>query len=116
MRKRMSLKRKFLRYKWQRYFKLERQGTWRRARGIDNKIRMKKKGWPMRPTTGLRTMVMIRGYHPSGVKYIVVNNEKQLKKAKELGLAVYISSRIGLNKKLKLTKLSNDLGIEVLNG
>jgi large subunit ribosomal protein L32e len=113
-----SVKPQFLRYKWQRYFRLERQETWRRARGIDNKIRQKKRGYPPRVTTGYRSPKAIRGFHPSGLKPVHVRTISDLTELDKLKSRVilYISAEVGLNKKLQILKKASEMGFRVANG
>ena len=54
----------FTRLESWRYKRLK--GVWRKPKGIDNHMRLKRKGWPKSVTVGYRSPKKVRGLHPSG--------------------------------------------------
>ncbi|BDC19346.1 50S ribosomal protein L32e [Acidianus sp. HS-5] len=108
----------FLRYDWDKYFKLERQEKWRRTRGIDNKTRLKLKGFPPPVDPGYRKPKIIRYLHPSGLRPVVINNVKDLENiAKSKGEVIaIISSNVGFKKRLEIIKKASEMGIKLANG
>ncbi|AWR97299.1 50S ribosomal protein L32e [Acidianus sulfidivorans JP7] len=109
---------KFLRYDWDKYFKLERQEKWRRPRGIDNKTRLGYRGFIPLVDPGYRTPKSIRYLHPSGLKQVVVHNVSDLDKIKDKKneIIVTISSNVGLRKRLDIIRKAKELGLKLTNG
>src|SRR3990170_4134244 len=66
----------FLRQESWRYSKLSE--SWRRPRGLDNKMRRKIKGWPPTVSTGYKGPKAARGLHPSGYREVLVHNAKEV--------------------------------------
>jgi len=61
----LNLKRpKFVRQESWRYVRVS--PSWRKPRGIDNKMRVKLKGYPKLPSIGYRNPKLVRGLHPTG--------------------------------------------------
>jgi large subunit ribosomal protein L32e len=113
MRKRRRIK--FERYGWQRKKKLSK--SWRRPRGIDNKMRGHIAAKGARVQVGYRRKKEERGLHPSGVREVLVFNTNDLAQAEtaEEELAVRIASRVGRRKKEVIEEEAAKLGIKVLN-
>ncbi|AWR99397.1 50S ribosomal protein L32e [Metallosphaera hakonensis] len=109
---------KFLRYDWDKYFRLERQERWRRTRGQDNKTRLRIKGFPKPVMVGFRTPASIRHLHPSGLKEILINNVKEVESlaTKKDQVIIRISSQVGLRKRLEIIRKAKELGIRICNG
>lgn len=104
---------KFRRQESWRYDKLSE--SWRRPKGLDNKMRKEKKGAPPRVKVGYRTPRAIRGVHPSGLRPLIVSNIEQLDELKDRDLIVVISSRVGRKTKRAITDKAASLGLRVAN-
>ena len=115
-----SKKPEFLRYDWDKYYRLERQETWRKPKGRDNPMRLELKGYPPKVKVGYRTPKDIRGLHPSGLIPVYVRNEKELMKVANSNekekIIIIFSSTLGLKKKLELVEKAKQLGLKVANG
>lgn len=103
----------FIRQESWKYVRLKE--NWRRPRGIDSKMRLKKKGRPKMPNIGYRTPRIIRGLHPSGFKEILVYNPSQLNNVNPDREAIRIAGTVGRKKRLEIIKKADELGIRVLN-
>jgi large subunit ribosomal protein L32e len=100
---------KFIRRNWNRFSKLgkkrKKKQVWRRAKGRDNKIREKRKGYPVK--------VMIGFKQTQKPKPILVNNVNDLKKIKK-GKKVIIG-KVGMKKKIEIIKKAKKEGIAIQN-
>ena len=104
---------KFRRQESWRYKRLKE--NWRRARGIDNKMRKRIKGWPKSPRVGYRGPREARGLHPSGYKEVLVHNADEVEKVDPETQAVRIAHTVGARKRVEITARSHERGIHILN-
>ena len=94
--------------------KKKRLGTsWRKPRGLHNKLRQQvaAKGKLVRP--GFGSPKAVRGFHPSGLPEMLVNNVAELEKAQ--GYAVRIASPVGMKKRMDIQAKEMEMGLRVLN-
>jgi large subunit ribosomal protein L32e len=94
--------------------KKKRLGTsWRKPRGLHNKLRQQvaAKGKLVRP--GFGSPAAVRGFHPSGVPEVLVNNVVELTLAQ--GCAVRIAAAVGMRKRLEIQAKAAEMGLKVLN-
>ncbi len=101
-------------FKQQDYFRYKRLGIkWRKPRGRQSKLRIKKGGSGRKPSVGYRTEKtkrnMIRGF-----KAFNVSNVPQLEKLPE-NSAIIISSSVGSKKAVEIYKAAVEKGFTVLN-
>lgn len=88
---------------------------WRKPKGIDSKMRLKKKGRPISPTVGFRTPKSIRGLHSSGFSDTMVCRVEDLKNLEPESQAVRIARGVGGRKRMEIIKEAEKLGLKVLN-
>ena len=88
--------------------------SWRRPRGIDSKMRVKKKGRPKSVEVGYRSPKIVRGFHPIGLEEKLVHNVEDLKDVAQ-DQVVRIGHTVGLLKRLKITEKAKELGLHVVN-
>ena len=103
----------FVRQESWRYKRLKE--SWRRPRGLDNKMRRKIKGWPPTVNVGYRGPKATRGLHPSGYKEVLVYNTEGLKKIDPKTQAVRIAHTVGKRKRAKILVEARKKKITILN-
>jgi large subunit ribosomal protein L32e len=108
-----SKKPEFIRYESWRYMRLRK--PWRKQIGLDNKARLKMKGWEVSPRIGFRSPREARNLHPSGYKEIMVYNVNDLGKVDPKEYAIRISHQVGTRKRMLVLGKAEELGLKVLN-
>ena len=89
--------------------------SWRRPRGLDNKIRRKIKGWPPGCSTGYKGPKIARGLHPSGSREVIVFNVEDLSKIDPNTQAARIAHTVGKRKRALIIAEAKKLNIKILN-
>jgi large subunit ribosomal protein L32e len=89
--------------------------SWRRPRGLDNKIRRKIKGWPAGVSVGYKGPKIARGLHPSGYREVLVYNVKNLSAVDPNAQAARIAHTVGKRKRALLIAEAKKLDIKILN-
>lgn len=103
----------FIRYGSERLKRLET--TWRKPKGLDNKVRLGRKGYLPAPNPGYRSPKNIRNIHPSGFFDMLVSNPSDLEKLKPDIHAVRIRHTVGLKKRLEIAKAAKEEGFKLIN-
>ncbi len=89
--------------------------SWRRPRGLDNKVRRTIKGWPPVPCFGYMGPKVARGLHPSGYVEVLVHNVAEVAKLKVETEAARIAHTVGMKKRVLIIAEARKLGITILN-
>ncbi len=103
----------FIRQESWRYKRLDE--SWRRPRGLDSKMRLRRKGWPLSPNVGYRSPKELRGLHPSGYREVLVRNVKELENLDPEIYAVRIAHTVGERKAIEISSRAGELGLTILN-
>lgn len=113
-RKKISARRpKFVRQESWRYKRVKK--SWRKPKGIDNKMKEKRKGYPSMVNIGYRGPKAVRGLHPSGYQVVHVANIYELDDVDKETEAVMIKRTVGMRKRQDIIDTASDLGLKVLN-
>jgi len=89
--------------------------SWRRPRGIDNKVRRKVLGWPASPSTGYKGPNVARGLHPSGYREVIVCNVEAVATIDAATQAIRIGRTVGKRKRALIIAEAEKLQVKVLN-
>jgi large subunit ribosomal protein L32e len=103
----------FLRPESWRYDKFSE--SWRRARGLDNKVRRKILGWPASPSTGYKGPKVARYLHPSGYREVLVYNAESVAAVDPNTQAIRIAHTVGNRKRALIIAEAEKLQIKILN-
>ena len=104
---------KFLRQESWRYIRVG--NSWRKPKGTDSRMRLRKKGWPSIVKIGHGGPAKARGLHPSGFNDILVFTEEELERLNPETDAIRLSSGLGARKRREIVDRANELGLKILN-
>ncbi len=114
LRKKINKKRpSFRRVESWRYVRVK--DSWRKARGIDSRTRIKSKSGVKSPSPGYRGPKKIRGLHPSGYEEVRVVTIDDLSTLNNKKHAIKISTQLGVKKRIRLIDYAKNRGFKVLN-
>jgi len=88
---------------------------WRKPRGAGNKKRMRWKSCGPSPRVGYKNPADVRGYHPCGMKEVLVKNESELDGIDKKITAIRIASAVGKKKRIAIEEKAKQIGLKVLN-
>ena len=108
--------RKFIRRDWKKLSRLGRKRknkqTWRRAKGRHNKVREKRKGYPIKVMIGFRKRKAEREMLDDK-KPIIVNNLREIEMIKNGEVAII--GKVGNKKRIEMLKKAKEKKIPVYN-
>jgi len=114
LRKKINKKRpSFRRVESWRYVRIK--DSWRKARGIDSRTRIKSKSGVKSPSAGYRGPKKVRGLHPSGYEEVRVHNINEMKDLNNKKHAIKISTNLGVKKRISVIDYAQSRGFKVLN-
>ena len=98
-----------------RYWRIGRDGAWRRPRGLQSKQRRHYGYRPRIVRVGYRSPARVRGLVPSGFRPILVRTTDDLEGIDARTQAAVIARTVGTRRRLVLEEEARRLGIRVLN-
>ncbi|HLM91602.1 MAG TPA: 50S ribosomal protein L32e [Thermoplasmata archaeon] len=98
-----------------RYFRIGRDGAWRRPRGLQSKQRRHYGYRAQLVSIGYGSPAKVRGLSPSGYRPILVQSDAEIEGLNPKVEAAIISRRVGTRRRLGLEETARKLGVRVLN-
>jgi large subunit ribosomal protein L32e len=114
VRKKLNSKRpKFLRTETWKKKSFQNDPKWRKPRGKDNKMRMKRSGKQPLVSVGYRGPKEVRGTHASGLKEVMITNPGQLDGLENV--IIRINATVGNKKKIEIVKKAVKSNLKIAN-
>lgn len=98
-----------------RYYRIGRDGAWRRPRGLQSKQRRHYGYRAEIVSVGYRSPARVRGLVPSGFAPVIVHTKNELDGIDARRQAAVIARTVGTRRRLVLEEEARKLGIRVLN-
>ena len=96
-------------------FKSSIKARWRRPRGKHSPMREYHKGRGVRPHPGFGSPAAVRGLVLDGKVPVLVSNVSELEGLDKSKVAVIVSGRVGMRKKMAILRVLSEKGLSVLN-
>ncbi|PIO06185.1 50S ribosomal protein L32e [Candidatus Micrarchaeota archaeon CG08_land_8_20_14_0_20_59_11] len=90
--------------------------SWRAPRGIDNKLRIERRGVGYVPKIGWRTEKATRGLRGGKVAEAVVSNVKDVEALKGRKAVARIAAGVGELKRAYMRRRAKEIGVSLVNG
>ncbi|KXJ12175.1 60S ribosomal protein L32 [Exaiptasia diaphana] len=109
-------RKRFIRHQSDRYKRVGE--SWRKPKGIDNRVRRRFKGQYLMPSIGYGSNRKTRHLMPDGFKKFVVHNVKELEVMMMLNrtYACEIAHNVSSRKRKEIVERAQQLAIKVTNG
>ncbi|MHB1435200.1 MAG: 50S ribosomal protein L32e [Thermoplasmata archaeon] len=98
-----------------RYYRIGRDESWRRPRGLQSKQRRHYGYRPEIVSIGYRSPARVRGRTPTGFRPVLVRNSSEMERLDRERDAAVIARTVGTRRRLILEEVARKLGVHVLN-
>ena len=98
-----------------RYWRIGRDGAWRRPRGLQSKQRRHYGYRAEIVSIGYRSPAAVRGLVPSGFRPVLVRTNEEIERLDARTEAAIVARTVGTRRRLTLEETARKLGVHVLN-
>lgn len=98
-----------------RYWRIGRDGAWRRPRGLQSKQRRHYGYRTQIVSIGYRSPAAVRGLVPSGFRPVIVHTPEEIEHLDVRTEAAVIARTVGTRRRLTLEETARKLGVHILN-
>jgi len=95
--------------------KLRLGNKWRKPKGIQNKMRLKLRGYRRNVSKGFKSPRSVRGMSSTGLEMIKVFTKVELDRVDPATLGVIVASTVGKKKRLDILKSAIEKNITIIN-
>ncbi|XP_073235006.1 large ribosomal subunit protein eL32-like [Porites lutea] len=108
-------KKRFIRHQSDRFYRVK--PSWRKPKGIDNRVRRKFKGMYIMPSIGYGSNKKTRHLMPDGFKKFIVHNVKELEVLlmANKSYAAEIAHNVSSKKRKEIVERAQQLAIKITN-
>jgi large subunit ribosomal protein L32e len=89
--------------------------NWRKPKGLQSKMRLRKKGYRKSVAVGYGSPKKVYGLHPKGLQSIIIKSIKEIENIDPKTQGIIISKTLGQKKKVELIKKAKEKAITILN-
>lgn len=98
-----------------RYWRIGRDGSWRRPRGLQSKQRRHYGYRTQIVSIGYRSPAAVRGLVPSGFRPVIVHTPEEIERIDPRTEGAIIARTVGTRRRLTLEETARQRGVHVLN-
>jgi len=91
------------------------QSGWRKPRGLQSKLRLRKKGHSKIPKVGYGSPKATKGLDKFNLMPVLISNIKEIKSINRDSNSIILSSKMGNKSKIKILEECKKLNIQILN-
>lgn len=106
---------KFKRQQSNQFAKFKNDDSWRKPKGYQSKIRLKRKGHQRMPCVGFKSPRLVRGLNKDGFKEVLVYNVFDLKKVDVKTQIPVIARTVGARKRIDILNQAKKLKLSFAN-
>lgn len=105
----------FRRQQSNQFAKFKNDDAWRRPKGLQSKMRLKRKGHRKMPTIGFKSPKAVRGLNAAGLEEVIVLNVEGLNSIDKNTQIAVIGRTVGARKKIAILEAAKSAKLAIAN-